>query len=134
MMPGSIAMPQGWFTSINSPIHELKPVFFLPFAIEPSGPPTRVTCYAVTSSKLTVSWSPPLSRDVNGVIISYKLTYRQENVKGERTGVMLTRHARFRSDLAVSKLIEQKLLSTQDFWLFLVGNCIRLGVRLSKVA
>ena len=44
------------------------------FSIVPSGPPQDFTI-SVTSRTLTLSWSPPLPSQQNGVITSYILTW-----------------------------------------------------------
>ncbi|KAF2367991.1 Immunoglobulin I-set [Trinorchestia longiramus] len=43
---------------------------------KPSAPPQQVSCEAVSSSSLMMTWSPPPQPHANGVVISYQLTYK----------------------------------------------------------
>ena len=47
--------------------------------IAPSGPPQNVSGIAVSSTKIQLSWEPPLSHHQNGMIQSYTVTVFEVN-------------------------------------------------------
>ena len=47
--------------------------------IAPSGPPQNISGIALTSTKIQLSWEPPLSHHQNGVIQSYTITVFEVN-------------------------------------------------------
>ena len=47
----------------------------------PSGPPTEILPKPVASTKVNISWSPPLPNQTNGIIKSYQLCYSTERLQ-----------------------------------------------------
>ena len=41
----------------------------------PSGPPINIAASDITSSSITLVWSPPDPREANGVIVGYKIMF-----------------------------------------------------------
>ncbi|KAF2366284.1 Fibronectin type III, partial [Trinorchestia longiramus] len=50
----------------------------------PSSPPQNVTCEAVSSSELLVSWSPPAAEGINGRVTSYTVACERQEQRGLR--------------------------------------------------
>ncbi|XP_066948108.1 cell adhesion molecule Dscam2-like isoform X4 [Macrobrachium rosenbergii] len=58
---------------------------------KPSAPPGHVTCEAVTARSLVVTWKPPPTRHINGVITNYRVTYSvSSSHAGGRSGSMVS--------------------------------------------
>ncbi len=60
-----------YFACASQSIHAVSSTY-----AAPSGPPTDVQVYAVSSTALRITWSPPEPLDRNGVISGYELVLR----------------------------------------------------------
>ena len=58
--------------------------------IVPSGPPQGITGTALSSTKLLISWSPPLTEERNGVIRMYKIGISEAEAETGQTDYMYT--------------------------------------------
>ena len=47
----------------------------------PSGPPINITAPDITSSSITIVWSPPNPREANGVIVGYKVIFTRVDLQ-----------------------------------------------------
>ena len=47
----------------------------------PSGPPINITASDITSSSITIVWSPPDPREANGIIVGYKVIFTRVDVQ-----------------------------------------------------
>ena len=49
--------------------------------LAPSGPPINIAASDITSSSITIVWSPPDPREANGVIVGYKIIFTRVDLQ-----------------------------------------------------
>ena len=47
----------------------------------PSGPPINIVASDITSSFITITWSPPNPREANGVIVGYRVIFTRVDLQ-----------------------------------------------------
>ena len=66
----------------------------LPSTIAPSGPPTAINVSSLSSTSLSISWSPPLLHHTNGIIqyyiVNVSVAESQANLQFETSSLSLT--------------------------------------------